>query len=175
MRQLYTTRVNVIFLIFVLLKSCCDLRMGIPTWFLVRGHIVIHFFPFWGRSYILCGGTIPCKLYLDMDYFDILIIILIDRPPCPEGVHILGRWCSTPCIVAKETLDSVPIWLSCFFLSVAVFPASGVFCHNPPPSPLAERLDPPTQPFPAWLFSPLPLLPLWLHSPPRLPATISDS
>ena len=39
----------------------------------------------------------------------LLLILLIDRSLCPDGMHIVGRWCSTPFIEAKETLDSVLI------------------------------------------------------------------
>ena len=51
----------------------------------------------------------PLFLMIKTTY--ILLIILLDRSPCPEGVRILGRWCSIPCTEAQETLDSVPIWL----------------------------------------------------------------
>ena len=38
----------------------------------------------------------------------IYILLLLVRPPCPNGIRIVGWWCSTPCTDAKETLDSVP-------------------------------------------------------------------
>ena len=37
----------------------------------------------------------------------ILLLLLLDRPPCTDGMHIVGRWCYTPYTEAKETLDSV--------------------------------------------------------------------
>ena len=33
-----------------------------------------------------------------------IILLLLDRPPCPDGMRIIGRWCFTPCEEAKETL-----------------------------------------------------------------------
>ena len=36
-------------------------------------------------------------------------ILLLDRPPYPDGMRIVWRWCSTPYTDAKETLDSVPV------------------------------------------------------------------
>ena len=41
-----------------------------------------------------------------------LLLLLLSRNPCPDGMRIVGRCCSTPCIYAKETLDSVPNWLN---------------------------------------------------------------
>ena len=35
-------------------------------------------------------------------------ILLLGWPPCFDGMRIVGRWCFTPCIEAKETLDYVP-------------------------------------------------------------------
>ena len=37
--------------------------------------------------------------------------LLLGRSPCPDGVIVVGWWCSTPCTEVKDTLDSVPIWL----------------------------------------------------------------
>ena len=37
-----------------------------------------------------------------------LLLLLLDQPPCNDGMHIVGWWCSTPCTEATETLDSVP-------------------------------------------------------------------
>ena len=37
-----------------------------------------------------------------------IILLLIDRPPCNDGMRIVGRWCSTPCTEATETLEYVP-------------------------------------------------------------------
>ena len=39
----------------------------------------------------------------------LLLILLHDRCPCPAGVHIVGWWCPTLCIEAKDTLYSVSI------------------------------------------------------------------
>ena len=36
------------------------------------------------------------------------LIILFERPPCPDGMRIVGRWCSTFFTEAKDTWYSVP-------------------------------------------------------------------
>ena len=64
MPQLYTTRMNVIFLIFSRLESWCDLGRGILTLFQVLGLIVMHVLRVWGISYILLFFTSICKLSL---------------------------------------------------------------------------------------------------------------
>ena len=71
MPQLYTARVNVIFLIFVWLESCCGLVWGTPKWFQVLGQIVMHVFPVWNILYIHLFWTSLYKLYLSMNYFGI--------------------------------------------------------------------------------------------------------
>ena len=38
----------------------------------------------------------------------ILILLLLNRPLCTNGMRIEGRWCFTPCKEAKETLEHVP-------------------------------------------------------------------
>ena len=38
----------------------------------------------------------------------VYILLIIDRPPCPYGMHIVGMWCFIPFTEAKETLDYVP-------------------------------------------------------------------
>ena len=45
--------------------------------------------------------NLPGSLYI--------IILLIGRSMCPDGIHILGWWCFTPYTEAKESLDSFPI------------------------------------------------------------------
>ena len=47
-----------------------------------------------------------------------LLLLPLDRSPCPNGVRIVGWWCSIPFKEAKETLSSVPIW--CIVLSCHV-------------------------------------------------------
>ena len=47
------------------------------------------------------------KGFLQIRYY-----ILLNRSPCTNGVWIVGRWCSTPCKEANNTLYSVPIWFS---------------------------------------------------------------
>ena len=42
----------------------------------------------------------------------LLIILCLDQSQCPKGMRITGRWCSMPWTDSKETIDSVPIWLS---------------------------------------------------------------
>ena len=56
-----------------------------------------------------------------------IIIILIDRSPCPDDVRIIGRWRPTLCTEAKETLDSVPIQLSVLLCIRCCFHISGSF------------------------------------------------
>ena len=34
--------------------------------------------------------------------------LLLGRPPCSNGMQVVGRWCFTPCTETKDTLDSVP-------------------------------------------------------------------
>ena len=36
------------------------------------------------------------------------LLLLLDRPSCPDCMRIVGWLCSTPCIEAKDTLESVP-------------------------------------------------------------------
>ena len=57
-----------------------------------------------------------------------------------EGVRIIGRWCSIPYTEAKDTLDSVPIWIFFILLSVAVVPALGILCLNT--HPLSASITP---------------------------------
>ena len=52
------------------------------------------------------------KKHVDKKEWRPHIPLIIDRSPCPKGVRIIGRWCSTPYIEAKDTLESVTIWLS---------------------------------------------------------------
>ena len=62
----------------------------------------------------------------------LLLILILDRSMCPDGVRIVGRWCSTPCTEAKETLDSVPIELR--FYSRPVCSTCHInFTHVTPP------------------------------------------
>ena len=35
----------------------------------------------------------------------VLLLLFLKRCLCHEGVRIVGLWCFTPCIEAKETLD----------------------------------------------------------------------
>ena len=82
----------------------------------------------------------------------ILLLIILNRSLCPNVMLIVGQWCSTLCTEAKETLDSVPIWLLRCFVPVAVASDPGVFrfiypsftppSHTRPPPPL-----PPPSPF----------------------------
>ena len=56
----------------------------------------------------LSSNSIRESRYLVLSY--IIILIILDWSPCLDVVRILGGWCYTPCIEAKETLDSVLIW-----------------------------------------------------------------
>ena len=47
-----------------------------------------------------------------LSLIDKYILLLLGRPLCPDGMHIVGKWCFTPYTVAKETLYSVPKWLN---------------------------------------------------------------
>ena len=65
-------------------------------------------------------------------YYRWYILILLVRPPCPNGIRIVGEWCSTPCTEAKETLDSVPYLVNSatlYFLFRC--PSPGVFLSSP--------------------------------------------
>ena len=42
----------------------------------------------------------------ESNHYRFLLIIILDRPPCPDGMIIVWWWCSTPYKKAKETLDS---------------------------------------------------------------------
>ena len=44
----------------------------------------------------------------DVHIIGVLLLLLLKRPLCPDGMHIVGQWCSTPYTEAKEKLDSVP-------------------------------------------------------------------
>ena len=50
------------------------------------------------------GGNYPI-IILD----NIYLILLLNRSPYPDGVHIVGWWYYTPCTYAKETPDYLPI------------------------------------------------------------------
>ena len=50
----------------------------------------------------------------------LLIILLLDRPLCPDGMLIVGWWSSSPRTEAKETLDSIPIELRFYSRPVVV-------------------------------------------------------
>ena len=53
----------------------------------------------------VCDGALEVGCHhLDMT----ILLIIIDRPPCTDGMRIVGRRCYTYCIEAKETLDSGP-------------------------------------------------------------------
>ena len=53
----------------------------------------------------------PGKVYFEGLVYLLIYYSLLDRPLCPKGVCILGRWCSMHCAEAQQILDSVPIWL----------------------------------------------------------------
>ena len=37
-----------------------------------------------------------------------ILLILLDQPPCPYGMQIVGGWCYTPYTESKETIYSIP-------------------------------------------------------------------
>ena len=53
-------------------------------------------------------------------FFLFLLILLLDRPPCPDGMLVVGWWYTSPQTEAKETLESVPIELPLYFRPVLV-------------------------------------------------------
>ena len=66
---------------------------------------------------------------------ELLLVLIIDRSPCPDGVHIVGRWCSKTCTESKETIYYVHIWLVTICCTIYCFPSPGVFRFTPPPPP----------------------------------------
>ena len=73
---------------------------------------IIHFLD----DVLILTIKIDCKFRLHTDESNpirvldlLLIILLLKQSLCPNGVLIVGRWCSIPCTEATETLDSVPI------------------------------------------------------------------
>ena len=56
------------------------------------------------------------------------ILLLLDPPPCHDGMLIVGWWSSSPRTDAKEALDSVPIELH--FYSSPVVLAKLLVPHN---------------------------------------------
>ena len=66
------------------------------------------------------------------------ILLLLDRPPCHDGMLILGWWWTSTRTEAKETLDYVPIELR--FYSRPIVVATLLVPMRPdanhPPTPL---------------------------------------
>ena len=54
---------------------------------------------------IIIGGDEP---YEECSAPMVLLLLLLNRPQFPDGMHIVRRCCSTPCTEAKETPYSVP-------------------------------------------------------------------
>ena len=114
------------------------------------------------------GSGSPCPA--------LLLLILIDRFTCPRRMHILGRWCSTPCTEVNEILESVPIWLSLILLIRCCCPSSGgISYYPPPPHSSSRRLEPLLPPLTAHSCSPLPSPPLRLCLASRLLSTVIKS
>ena len=63
--------------------------------------------------------------------FFVLLLILLERALFPNGVRIVGKWCSTPCTEANETLDYVPILLVTLRCTFYRCPSPGVFRFIP--------------------------------------------
>ena len=59
------------------------------------------------RVYI--GETLILSKVYWTDHVQKLLLLPIDCHPCPNVMHIVGWWCSTPYIESKETLDSIPL------------------------------------------------------------------
>ena len=80
------------------------------------------------------------------------LLLLVNWFPCPDGVHIVGRWCSTPCTEAKETLYSVPIlWIMLNSTRYPCFIPGGFYFNtscNIPDYPLPPPPPPPPYPLP---------------------------
>ena len=79
----------------------------------------------------------------------LLLLYLLDRPPSPDGILLVGWWSSSPQTEAKETLDSVPIELHLYFRPVLI---AALLLYTRPDAP------PPSPPHPVSLQS-------CLHSP----------
>ena len=85
-----------------------------------------------------------------MIHLFLLLLFLLYRPLCPDGMLIVGWWSSSPQTEAKETLDSVPIELRFYSrpvvvstLLVAMRPeAPPVALHSCLRSPLLSSLHP---------------------------------
>ena len=48
----------------------------------------------WGGQY--CQGGLLHHLLLILLLLLLLFLLLLGRPPCTNGMHIVGQWCSTP-------------------------------------------------------------------------------
>ena len=77
-------------------------------------------------------GELGCYFLMCLIF---LLLIILDRPPCPDGMLIVGWWSSSPQKEAKETLESVPIEL-CFYSRPVVFYPLLVPALPSSPSPL---------------------------------------
>ena len=81
-------------------------------------------------GYILFINRAPIFWY-------VLLLILLDRLPCPDGMLIVW-WLSSTQTEAKETLDSVPIELR-FYTRPVVVAVLLVPMRPDPPPPVALR------------------------------------
>ena len=64
---------------------------------------------FWdNKSYILVRMERK-NVFLVQIMEKLLLILLNNRSPYPNGVRIVGMWCSIPYTESKEALYSVPI------------------------------------------------------------------
>ena len=70
---------------------------------------------------------------LNLTYPLLIFLLLLDRPLCPNGMRTVGRWCSTPCTEAKETLDYVPeLVMDRYFVLATVAPSQYSSFTSPP-------------------------------------------
>ena len=94
------------------------------------------------------------------------LLLILDRPPIPDDILIMGWWSANPQTEDKEKLDSVPIDLNFYSRPVEVTTLLAPTRPNPPPpccppvtSPLFFTELPPAEPPPCARYYALELSP----------------